>query len=127
VSRTSEHRPDAPRQRGGSSSPVRREPRPGPQSVALAVAGDLDTGGADRLRAQLDDATAPARRLVLDLSQVEHLSSAALAVLVAAHRRLRDGGGALVVRDPSPAVVRVLRVSGLHRVILVDPPESLPD
>jgi anti-sigma B factor antagonist len=93
------------------------------QEVLLAVDGVLDTRGADRLRAQLEDAFAPRRRLVLDLGDVEHVSSAALAVLVSGHRRLRDGGGVLLLRSPSPAVVRELRISGLHRVIAVDPPE----
>ena len=101
-----------------------RTPRPpaGPESVSLALHGDLQQADVERLRALLDDAIAPGRRLVLDLSEVEHLSSTALAVLVAAHRRLRDGGGSLVVSRPSAAALRVLRVSGLHRVILVDPP-----
>ena len=89
----------------------------------MTVDAVLDTRGADRLRALLDDAAAPRRRLVLDLSGVEHVSSAALAVLVSGHRRLRDGGGALVVRSPSAAAVRELRISGLHRVIEVDPLE----
>ncbi len=99
-----------------------RRPTAGAEPVSLALRGDLEQCDAERLRALLGDAIAPGRRLVVDLSEVEHLSAAALAVLVAAHRRLRDGGGSLVVRRPSPAVVRVLRVSGLHRVILVDPP-----
>lgn len=98
---------------------------PAPSSVTLTLTGELDTRGAERLRALLDDAVAPGRRLVLDLSGVEHLSSAALAVLVAGHRRLRDAGGALVVSSPSSAVVRVLRVSGLHRVIVVDVPSEV--
>ena len=89
----------------------------------LAVDRVLDLRGSERLRALLDDAVAPRRRVVVDLSAVEHVSSAALAVLVSGHRRLRDGGGALVVRSPSAAVVRELRISGLHRVIAVDPPE----
>ena len=57
---------------------------------------------------------------MLDLSGVTRLSAAALEVLVAAHRRLRDGGGQLVIASPSPAVVRVLRISGLHRSIAVE-------
>ena len=111
------------------SRPARPGPTPAPpsrpdrQEVVLDVDSDLDTAGADRLRALLEDAVAPRRRVVLDLSRVAHLSSAALAVLVSGHRRLRDGGGEMVVRAPSAAVVRELRISGLHRVIAVDPPE----
>jgi anti-anti-sigma factor len=83
----------------------------------LTASGELDADGAARLRATLDDAVAPGMRVTLDLSRVTHLSAQALAVLVHAHRRLRDGGGALELLDTSPAVTRVLRISGLHRVL----------
>lgn len=86
----------------------------------VTAAGELDGAGAIRLRAQLDDALEPGSSVSLDLSRVTHLSADALAVLVATYRRLRDGGGGLVLTDVSPAVVRVLRISGLHRVLAVE-------
>ena len=101
-------------------------PAPAASELRLTVDRVVDTRGADRLRAVLEDAFAPGRRLLLDLGAVEHLSSAALAVIVSGHRRLRDGGGQLVLCAPSAAVVRELRISGLHRVIAVDPPEHDP-
>ena len=88
--------------------------------AAVPLVGDLDLTVTERLRAQLDDLVVPGRRLALDVSQVTSLSSAALAVLVGAHRRLRAVGGTLVLCSPSPAVVREMRVSGLYRVIEVD-------
>ena len=83
----------------------------------LTAAGALDADGAVRLHAQLDDAIAPGTAVTLDLSRVTHLSAAALEVLVHAYCRLRDGGGSLVLTGASAPVVRVLRVSGLHRVL----------
>ena len=83
----------------------------------LTVAGALDAAGAVRLRAQLDDALVAGHDVSLDLSRVTHVSADALAVLVAAYRRLREAGGSMTLTDVSPAVVRVLRVSGLHRVL----------
>ena len=93
-----------------------------PTSAAgvLSLDGSLDPASSDRLRARLLDDLVPGRRMVLDLSEVTHLSSAALAVLVSVHRRLRDGGGSLVIVAPSAAVVREMRVSGLYRVIEVE-------
>ena len=88
----------------------------------LTAAGQLDPDGAVRLHAQLDDAIAPATAVTLDLSRVTYLSSEALAVLVHAYCRLRDGSGSLVLTAASPSVIRVLRVSGLHRVLPVDAP-----
>lgn len=92
----------------------------------LTVSGELDSAGALRLRAQLDDAVGPGVRLSLDLSRVTHVSSEALAVLVHAYRRLRDSGGTLVLTDVSPSVVRVLRISGLHKVLPVQPRPVAP-
>lgn len=85
----------------------------------LTAAGELDAAGAVRLRAQLDDALVAdgPSHVSLDLSRVTHVSSDALAVLVAAYRRLRESGGSLELTEISPAVVRVLRISGLHRVL----------
>jgi anti-sigma B factor antagonist len=88
----------------------------------VTLAGEVDATGAVRLRALLDDEIGPGVHLSLDLARVTHLSAPALAVLVHAYRRLRDGGGALVLTGASPAVVRVLRVSGLHRVLTLVPP-----
>ena len=85
-------------------------------TAPLRLEGELDLASTDRLRALLDDRVAPGARVELDLTDVTHLSAAALAVLVAAHRKLRERGGALVLGALSPAVERVLRISGLHRV-----------
>lgn len=85
----------------------------------LTLAGDLDSLGAARLRAVLEDEVAPGTRLSLDLSRVTHLSSEALAVLTQVFRRQRGSGGAVVLQAASDAVIRTLRVSGLHRVITV--------
>lgn len=93
----------------------------------LTVAGELDREGAIRLRAQLDDAVAPGAQLTLDLSRVTHLSAEALTVLVHVYRRLRDSGGGLVLVEVSDPVLRVLRISGLHRVLTItQPPVALP-
>ena len=89
----------------------------------LTAAGELDAAGAVRLRAQLDDALVAGDHVSLDLARVTHVSADALAVLVAAYRRLRESGGSLVLTEVSPAVVRVLRISGLHRVLTPAPQE----
>lgn len=97
-----------------------------PAGPHLVLAGELDSEGAARLRSQLDDAVAPGLTLSLDLSRVTRLSVEALGVLVQAHGRWRDGGGALELSAVSPQVVQVLRVSGLHRALVVTAPPVEP-
>lgn len=89
------------------------------EGASIALSGELDQDGAARLRAMLEDTVSPGAVVTLDLSRVVYLSQPALAVLVQAHRRLRDSGGSLVLNQVSEPVVRVLRISGLHRVFTV--------
>ncbi|MFJ6194545.1 STAS domain-containing protein [Micromonospora sp. NPDC092111] len=84
--------------------------------VEVRAVGEIDIATVGAFRAALW--AAPARPLVrLDLSGVRVLSAAGVRALVAVHLRVRARGGELVVVDPDPVVTRVLRATGLHRVI----------
>ncbi|HWH30900.1 MAG TPA: STAS domain-containing protein [Mycobacteriales bacterium] len=87
--------------------------------VRVHVRGELDDAATGRLRGLLDDVVAPRSVVRVDLSRADGLPVAVLRALAATHRRLSEGGGGLVVEGPSPAARRVLRTSGLHRVLPV--------
>jgi anti-sigma B factor antagonist len=90
----------------------------GDQVVQVRVAGEVDIATVAAFRAALW--SAPARPvLALELSELRLLSAAGVRALLAAHLRVRAQGGELVLVDPAPAVARVLRATGLHRVIPV--------
>lgn len=88
--------------------------------VATVVAFDevlLANGLADA-RWQLHDALLTgARTVVVDLSRVPRLPSAALATLLWAHRVCRARGGAVVLRGADPSTAATLRRTGLERVL----------
>ena len=83
----------------------------------LLLSGVLDENVVDRVSALLDDLAGPGHDVVVDLSRAESLPLGVLRALVAAHRRLHASGGSLLVVEPSSAARRVLRTSGLHRVL----------
>ncbi|WP_262286514.1 anti-sigma factor antagonist [Micromonospora sp. MA102] len=84
--------------------------------VDLRAVGEIDIATVAAFRAALW--AAPARPVLrLDLSGVRLLSAAGVRALVAAHLRVRARGGELVLVDPDPVVARVLRATGLHRVL----------
>ncbi|SCL35360.1 anti-anti-sigma factor [Micromonospora nigra] len=88
------------------------------EAVRLGVVGVVDIATVGVLRAALW--AAPARaELRVDLSQVTVLSAAGVRALVAAHLWVRARGGELVLVRPGPVVDRVLRVTGLRRVVPV--------
>lgn len=80
--------------------------------VLLTIAGRLGSGGAAELRSALDAATSAGGRVHLDLSEVDYISSAGLAVLEEVSTRLRAAGGVLEVTRTSEAVAMALRLAG---------------
>ncbi|MET8309408.1 MULTISPECIES: STAS domain-containing protein [unclassified Micromonospora] len=90
----------------------------GDQVVQVRVAGEVDIATVAAFRSALW--SAPARPVLrLEMSELRLLSAAGVRTLLAAHLRVRARGGELVLVDPTPVVARVLRATGLHRVMPV--------
>jgi stage II sporulation protein AA (anti-sigma F factor antagonist) len=90
--------------------------------VLLAAAGRIDTttSGAldDALRRALE---AGARNVVVDLSDVEYISSAGLRVLLVLAKRLRDLRGRLVLCAMSEPVKQVFELAGFMPLFTIEP------
>ncbi len=83
-------------------------------SLLLRVSGRLDAFWADTLMTDIDQALRDGNHQIrLDLEQVEFISSTGLRVLLMAHQRLREVGGALTVSAVSDAVRAVMDMAGL--------------
>jgi len=65
------------------------------------------------LEERLDKGTS---NLILDLEQVDYMSSAGLRAMVAAYKRAKSQGGTLVLAAPSDRVREVLDLGGLIEV-----------
>jgi anti-anti-sigma factor len=94
-------------------------------ATVLAVSGRLDAEAVATFDAGLtpligDSGSSPTR-LVLDLSDLDYVSSAGLHALFSAARRVRANGGALVVAAPARFVSEVFAISRFDRVIEVFP------
>jgi anti-anti-sigma factor len=90
--------------------------------VTVRLTDALLADGLADVRWLLHDALlAGARRLVVDLTNVQHLSSSAVASLLWAHRTCRARGGAVVLRGADRRTRDLLRRTGLWRVIHIEP------
>jgi anti-sigma B factor antagonist len=86
-------------------------------SPVVAVSGDLDISNADALEAALASLTTTRpRRIVFDLSELRFIDSAGIAVLLGAASRADD----VRLRRPSPAVRRVVELTGLAEVLPIE-------
>jgi anti-anti-sigma factor len=94
------------------------------EGPVIVARGELDLSAHDTLRRCIESCSAIGERLVLDVAEVTFVDSTGLNLLVWAHRRLGDRPGAIVLRNPSPPVVRVIEIAGLYDTFAI---ETTPD
>ena len=58
--------------------------------------------------------------LLIDFSQVRFMSSAFLGLLVKIHKRVRENGGELTLRNVDPKIYRVFEITRLNKVFTID-------
>lgn len=83
--------------------------------TVMSVSGRLDTKTAPELEARIKSGDVDGG-LVLDLSDLEYVSSAGLRVILATHKMMVNRGG-LIVRNPQDTVMEVLDATGFTDVL----------
>jgi anti-sigma B factor antagonist len=94
---------------------------PNGQGVMLRVGGEVDLATSPQLHAKLVDLVevGEASSVVVDLTPVAFMDSTGLSVLLAAHKRARANGGRVLLVCPGGPVLRVLRLTGIDKVITI--------
>jgi anti-sigma B factor antagonist len=93
-------------------------------ATLIYVQGELDIATAERLRDAVEPHMGPDQIIVLDLSGVDFMDSACIAVLVQARGRLTSDGGSLVLRNPSAVAHRILTLTGIEFILAEDAEEN---
>jgi anti-anti-sigma factor len=92
----------------------------GAELTRVTLAGRLDTAGVDQVETRLTAAVAtPRKNAIIDLSEVEFLSSMGIRMLLTLAKALDRAGARLVLVAPRPLVDEALRHSALDELIPV--------
>ncbi len=83
----------------------------------LRIIGRLDTDSATEGEKALLDAAERFNSLVINMAQLEYLSSAGLRVLKRAHVAMRRKGGSLAVKNVSKTVMEILDITGFSEML----------
>ena len=83
----------------------------------VTVRGDLDMGTVGELAQVLEQLEGT---IVLVLEEVTFLDSSGLQGMVDAHHAARERGDNLILRSPSPPVCRVLEMTDLNGVFVIE-------
>ena len=87
-------------------------------TVEISLEGWLDTQHAPELANALSGLGPDVKRLVLDATNLEYISSAGIRQIVAAQRMLK---GALTLRHPQEEIMHVLHLVGLDKYLDIEP------
>jgi anti-anti-sigma factor len=79
----------------------------------VTVAGELDAASAGELEAALAEPMTNGTVVELDLGRVTFIDSSGLRALLVVQQAVSDAGGSLVLSATTPAVDRLLQLTGL--------------
>ena len=85
---------------------------------AVLMEGRLDAAQAPHAQEFLDRVTG---RCIIDMSQLEYISSAGLGVLLRTHKRLMGGGGGLKLVNVNRHINDIFAYSGFDRLFEIEP------
>jgi anti-anti-sigma factor len=104
---------------------MKLSPRRFADAVVVFPVGRIDQSSADTfmeaLAPHLERCAAGEDRLVLDLSDLEYISSAGLRVLMLAAKQTKAQGGTLLVTGLQPLVKEILEISRFTMVLNITP------
>lgn len=87
--------------------------------LTLALSGRLDTTTAPELEEFIQSSMAGVTDLVLDLSNLEYISSAGLRVLLSA-QKIMNKQGSMVVTGANEIVMEVFEVTGFDEILTLE-------
>ena len=82
----------------------------------IAVSGRLDAAQAQKAQEFLDQVDG---RCVIDMAQLEYVSSAGLGVLLRTHKRLMADGAGLELINVNKHILDIFRYSGFDRLFVI--------
>ncbi len=90
-------------------------------TTVVRVSGEIDHHSAVSVRAGIDRYLMEERpkKVLLELSGVDFMDSSGLGLMMGRLALVKQYGGSLSVLDPSPAVLKIMKLAGMERMVTV--------
>ena len=89
------------------------------ETLTIEVKGRLNTDTAPQLEAAINEIGAETKRLVLDLAELEYVSSAGLRTLLIAQKKMNKQG-VMLVKNVNENVMSVLTMTGFSDILVIE-------
>lgn len=88
-------------------------------TLTVAIEGRLDTNTAPQLESELKSSIEGVKKLVLDFTKLEYVSSAGLRVILAT-QKLMNKQGSMVITNVKPTVMEVFEITGFVDILTIE-------
>ncbi|MCR5693801.1 MAG: STAS domain-containing protein [Clostridia bacterium] len=88
-------------------------------ALTVAVNGRIDTTTAPELEAVLGESLGGVEKLVLDLKELDYISSAGLRVLLSTQKKMNKQGE-MIVKNVSESVNEVFEITGFSDILTIE-------
>jgi anti-sigma B factor antagonist len=88
-------------------------------ALTIAITGRIDTLTAPQLDAEIQSKLDGIKSLVIDLKNVEYISSAGLRIFLAA-QKIMNKQGSMVVKNASSAIKEIFEVTGFCDILTIE-------
>jgi stage II sporulation protein AA (anti-sigma F factor antagonist) len=87
--------------------------------LLINLSGELDHATAPPIRGKLDEIIKTTRfsEAVFDLKDLKFMDSTGVGLIMGRYKLIRNQGKVLFIKNPSPAIDKVLTVSGIYTII----------
>ena len=94
--------------------------------LTVRLNGEIDHHSAREVRGEIDRQILyyKPREVILDLGQVGFMDSSGLGLIMGRYSKMQVIGGEFVLREPCEGVMRIIRLSGLDKIIKVEKSEK---
>lgn len=86
---------------------------------SIKLTGKIDASYLLDVQDELFDKALVSTKIILDMSQVEYISSAGLRMLLSTHKTMAKKDG-LVILNPSEGVMQILNITGFNKVLTIE-------
>ena len=89
--------------------------------LVVRVVGEIDHHSAVSVRTGIDEKLSAERplKVYLELSGVDFMDSSGLGLIMGRYALVKRYGGTLAVLDPSPAVLKIMKLAGMERMVSI--------
>ena len=91
------------------------------EGFVVNVSGEIDHHSALSMRRDVDNIiwNRTPTHLILDMSEVDFMDSSGLGFIMGRYALMKEIGGSLSLRDPSPVVMKMLTMTGFDKKVRI--------